>query len=56
MVPPWILLVTGAHYLTGLCFSFSQVALVVKNLPDNAGDAGDVGFDPWVGRILWSQK
>ena len=28
----------------------SQVALVIKNLPANAGDLGDVGgFDPWNG-------
>ena len=26
---------------------------VIKNLPDNAGDAGDIpAFDPWVGMIL----
>ena len=30
----------------------SQVALVVKNLPANAGDMGH-GFDPWVGKIPW---
>ena len=29
---------------------FSQVALVVKNLPDNAGDVRD-RFNPWVGKI-----
>ena len=28
-----------------------QVALVVKNPPDSAGDARD-GIDPWVGKIL----
>ena len=28
----------------------SQVTLVLKNLPANAGDVGDVGgFDPWNG-------
>ena len=26
---------------------------VVKNLPVNAGD---VGFDPWVGKIPWRRK
>ena len=35
----------------------SQVALVVKNLPANAGDIGDVGSipgsDPWVRKIPW---
>ena len=30
----------------------SQVALVVKNLPANAGDMKRGGFDPWVGKIL----
>ena len=30
----------------------SQVALVVKNLPANAGDMRH-GFDPWVGKIPW---
>ena len=29
-----------------------QVALVVKNLPANAGDLRGPGFDPWVGKIL----
>ena len=32
----------------------SQVALVVKNLPANARDIRDSGFDPWVGKMLWS--
>ena len=30
----------------------SQVALVVKNPPANAGDMR-CGFDPWVGKIPW---
>ena len=29
----------------------SQVALMVKNLPANAGDRHR--FDPWVGKIPW---
>ena len=34
----------------------SQMALVVKNLPANAGAVRDsVGFDPWVGKIPWSR-
>jgi len=28
---------------------------VVKNSPANAGDT-DMGFNPWVGKILWSRK
>ena len=32
----------------------SQVELVVKRLPANAGDLrGRHRFDPWVGKILW---
>ena len=34
------------------CMWASQVVLVVKNLPTNAGDIKD-GFDPWVGKIPW---
>ena len=33
----------------------SQLALVVKNLPANAGDMR-CGFDPWVGKIPWRRK
>ena len=33
----------------------SQVALVVKNLPPNAGDVRH-GFDPWVRKIPWRRK
>ena len=30
---------------------------VVKNLPVNAEDSGDVGLiDPWVGKIPWRRK
>ena len=29
---------------------------VVKTLPANAGDVGDGGFDPWVGKIPWRRK
>ena len=31
----------------------SQVALVVKNLPDNAGDIRDMGLIPGLGRFPW---
>ena len=30
-----------------------QVALVVKNLPANAGDIRNMKFDPWVRKIPW---
>ena len=29
---------------------------MVKNMSANTGDAGDVGSDRWVGKILWSTK
>ena len=35
--------------------STSQVALVVKNLPANAGDMR-FGLDPWVGKSPWRRK
>ena len=31
----------------------SQVVLVIKNQP---GNAGDVRFNPWVGKIPWRRK
>ena len=31
----------------------SQVVLVVKNLPANAGDTRNVGSISWVGKIPW---
>ena len=34
----------------------SQVALVVKNLPANAGGVKRCGFDPWVRKIPWKWK
>ena len=34
----------------------SQVALVVKNLPANAGDSKRQEFDPWIRKIPWSRK
>jgi len=33
----------------------SQVALVIKNPPDSAGDRR-YEFDPWVGKIPWRRK
>ena len=33
----------------------SQVSLVVKNLPANAGGMRQ-GFDPWVGKTPWRRK
>ena len=45
------------HTFSRLCISFDlyhdQVALVVKNLPTNAGRCMRPGFDPWVGKIPW---
>ena len=34
----------------------SQVALLVKNLPGNAGDVRDVGSIPQVGKFPWRRK
>jgi len=34
----------------------SQMALVVKNPPANAGDNNRCGFDLWIGKIPWSKK
>ena len=34
----------------------SQVALLVKNMPADAGDNKGHGFSPWVGKILWRRK
>ena len=44
----------GALKTTGA----SQVVLVVKNVPANAGDVkdtGDMGSIPWVGKIPWQR-
>ena len=35
---------------TSLCFKASQVVLVVKNPPTNAGDVRDTGLIPGLGR------
>ena len=34
----------------------SQVALVVKNPPANAGDLRDVGLTPGLGRFPWRRE
>ena len=34
----------------------SQVALVVKNPPVNAGRCKRCGFNPWVGEIPWRRE
>ena len=34
----------------------SQVALVAKNPPANAGEHKRHGFDPWVGKVPWRRK
>ena len=41
------------HLLMGQLGGTSQVTLVVKNLPANAGRHKRPGFDPWVGKIPW---
>ena len=47
-VPSW--LTEKEVVLSGLKAT-SQVALVVKNPPANAGNIMRLGFDPWVGKI-----
>ena len=39
-----------------ICCVASQVALVVKNSPANAGDTKRRGFDSWVGKVSWRRK
>ena len=39
----------------GLCWA-SQVVLVVKNLPANAGDERDVGLISGLGRFPWRRE
>ena len=34
----------------------SQMALLVKNLPANAGDIKRHGLNPWVGRTPWRRE
>ena len=34
----------------------SQVALLVKNLPVNAGDIRDAGLIPGIGKISWRKE
>ena len=34
----------------------SQLVLVVKSLPANAGASGGRKFDPWVGKITWRRR
>ena len=48
-----LLCITGAELCKHLLVQWaSQVALVVKNIPVNAGDVKRCGFDPWTGNIL----
>ena len=42
--------------LLEICFKTSQVALVVKHLPANAGGAWDTGSVPWLGKSPGSKK
>ena len=54
----WFMQCSGFFTLSGFHWIpwASQVALVVKNPPTNAGDARDVGWDPWVGKTPWRRK
>ena len=35
---------------------FPGVPVLKKSTPANAGDTGDAGLIPWVGKILWRRK
>ena len=55
----WLQYIHGTVYMLTLLSIYiiaSQVVLVVQNLPANAGDKIDVGFDPWVEKIPWRRK
>ena len=57
----WAILL-GAHFILILIYCTlrfvwtSHLALMVKNLPANAGDARDVVLIPGSGRSPWSRK
>ena len=59
--PIWPLTHLKLRLLKKFCFieiqliQASQVALVVKSSPANAGDLKRCGFDPWVGKIPWKK-
>ena len=53
MVPSWL---TGKEVVLSGLKATSQVALVVKNPPANAGNIMRLGFDRWVGKIPWRRK
>ena len=40
---------------SGVYLAASQVVLVVKNLPANAGRHKRLRFDPWVRKIPWGR-
>ena len=48
------------NHMVSFIFAWAfQVALVVKNPPDNAGAASAdlrYGFNPWAGKIPWRKK
>ena len=46
---PFLIKRASSRYSLGA----SQVALVAKNLPTNAGDIKNSGADPWVRKISW---
>ena len=54
-MPPWMKIF---FFFFKLCSNtgYTQVALVVNNLPANAGDLQRPGFDPWVGKIPCRRK
>ena len=53
--PTWqcILKTNKTNWSSSYTIWASQVALVIKNPPANAGDFKRWGFSPWVGKIPW---
>ena len=47
---------TVCVYIYTHIYKAPLVMLVVNNLPANAGDLRDTGFDPWVRKIPWRRK
>ena len=40
-------------FLSNIHCGASQVVLVIKNPPGNAGDYKRLGLNPWMGKIAW---
>ena len=52
----WINILIKVLLASLINYQASQLTLVVKNLPANAGRLKRCGFDPWVRKIPWRMK